>query len=190
MTSHYLEDLTDADIVLESLPDDVVASVESRDRWTTSIQHAEGGLEFVVGDLQSWTPGQTVRVAFLGGSDESAIQEASRPISENANLMLDFKENGSYLTWSTQDTEYAAEIRVSFDAGGYFSPVGTDSVDRNIGLPQQPVGGLPNQRSLNLGGFPSAGPLPGGVPHGTSSFMRWEFTKNSWMSSVSAGRFS
>jgi hypothetical protein len=92
MTSRYLEDLTDADIVLESLPDDVVALMESRGRWTTSLQHAEGGLEFLVADLQSWTPGQTVRVAFLGGSEElySAIEEATRPISENANLVLDF----------------------------------------------------------------------------------------------------
>jgi hypothetical protein len=155
MASHYLGDLSNGDIVLESLPEDVVASMESRDRWTTSLQHVEGGLEFLVADLQSWTPGQTVRVAFLGGSEKlhGAIEEATQPISENANLILDFKENGSYRTWSMQDTEYAAEIRISFDANGYFSLVGTDSVNPNVGLPQQPVGGLPYQRSMNLGGF-------------------------------------
>ncbi|MFC9356444.1 hypothetical protein ACFTZB_07650 [Rhodococcus sp. NPDC057014] len=155
MATHYLQDLTDEDIVLEALPDDVLASMESRDRWTTSLPHADGGLEYLVADLQSWTPGQTVRVAFLGGSDElySEIEEATRPISEAANLVLDFKEARSYRVWSPQDAEYAAEIRVSFDAGGYFSLVGTDSVNPNIGLPHQPVGGLPYQRSLNLGGF-------------------------------------
>ncbi len=57
-----------------------------------------------------------------------------------------------YRTWTTGDTEYRAEIRVSFDAARYFSSSGTDSVNPNIGLPQQPVGGRPNQRSLNLGG--------------------------------------
>src|SRR4051794_33127601 len=67
MASHYLQDVTENDIVLEALPDDVVASMESRDRWTTSLENVEGGLEFLVADLQSWTPGQTVRVAFLGG---------------------------------------------------------------------------------------------------------------------------
>ena len=42
---------------------------------------------------------------------------------------------------------------MSFDTGGYFSLVGTDSANPSIGLPQQPVGGGPHQRSLNLGGF-------------------------------------
>lgn len=155
MESHYLQDLKAGDIVLESLPEDVVASMESRDRWMASLRYAEGGLEFLVADLQSWTPGQVVRVAFLGGSPQlyQAIEETTRPISGMANIVLDFKHGGSYRTWSTSDTEYAAEIRVSFDAGGYFSLVGTDSVNPHIGLPGQPVGGAPHQRSLNLGGF-------------------------------------
>jgi hypothetical protein len=155
MESHFLQDLKADDIVLESLPEEVVASMESRDRWMASLRYAEGGLEFLVADLQSWTPGQIVRVAFLGGSPQlyQAIQEATRPISEIANVVLDFKHGGSYRTWSTEDTEYAAEIRVSFDAGGYFSLVGTDSVNPHIGLPGQPVGGASNQRTLNLGGF-------------------------------------
>jgi hypothetical protein len=96
-----------------------------------------------------------VRVAFLGGSPPlyRAIEEATRPIPETANVVLDFKQGGSYRTWSTADTAYAAEIRVSFDAAGYFSLVGTDSINPHIGLPRQPVGGAPNQRTLNLGGF-------------------------------------
>jgi hypothetical protein len=155
MESHFLQDLKVGDIVLESLPEDVVASMESRDRWMASLRYAEGGLEFLVADLQSWAPGQVVRVAFLGGSPPlyQAIEEATRPISETANIVLDFRQGGSYRTWSTSDTEYAAEIRVSFDAAGYFSLVGTDCVNPHIGLHGQPVGGAPNQRTLNLGGF-------------------------------------
>lgn len=160
MEGHYLQDLEADDLVLEALPEEVVASMEARDRWMANLRYAEGGLEFLAADLQSWTPGQVVRVAFLGGSPEThqAIQEATQPISEIANIILDFKQDGSYRTWATDDTEYSAEIRVSFDASGYFSLVGTDSVNPHIGLPQHPVGGAPHQRSLNLGGFHATRP--------------------------------
>lgn len=160
MERHFLQDLQAGDIVLESLPECVLASMESRDRWLASLSYEEGGLEFLIADLQSWAPGQVVRVAFLGGSAElhQAIEEAARPISETANIALDFKENGTYRTWSAEDTEYAAEIRISFDAEGYFSLVGTDSINPHIGLPAHPVGGAPHQRTLNLGGFNAARP--------------------------------
>ena len=159
--THDIDSQQEHDIVLESLPDEVVASMESRDRWMASLQYEQGGLEFLVADLQSWTPGATVRVAFLGGSADvhAKIEEATQQITESANLTLAFKnDDGSYRTWTTADTEYAAEIRISFDRGGYFSLVGTDSVNPNIGLPEQPVGGRPNQRSLNLNGFDQALP--------------------------------
>jgi hypothetical protein len=158
--THRLENLQPDDIVLDALPDEVLASMESRDRWMASLQYAEGGLEFLVADLQSWTPGQAVRVAFLGGSAElhAQIEEATNEIGEAANVTLDFKDDGVYRTWTTDDNECAAEIRVSFDLGGYFSLVGTDSVNPNIGLSQEAVGGRPHQRSLNLGGFGEALP--------------------------------
>ena len=79
---HYLENLSAGEIVLESLPDEVLASMENRDRWMAGLQYKEGALEFLVADLQSWTPGQTVRVAFLGGSPDlwKAIEDATREI--------------------------------------------------------------------------------------------------------------
>jgi hypothetical protein len=171
MESHFLQDLETGDIVLESLPDDVLASMESRDRWMANLRYAEGGVEFLVADLQSWTPGQVVRVAFLGGSPElhRAIREATGSISESANIVLDFKQGESFRTWSTEDTEYNAEIRVSFDADGYFSLVGTDSINPYIGLSQRPVGGAPHQRTLNLGGFAAA------LPEGWEGITRHEF---------------
>jgi len=169
--SHFLKDLKGDDIVLEALPDEVAASMEVRDRWMASLRYAEGGLEFFVADLQAWTPSQTIRVAFLGGSTtlHKAIEDATREIAEAANITLDFKDAGGYRTWSTSDTERKAEIRVSFDQDGYFSLVGTDSVNATIGLPQQPVGGAPNQRSLNLGGFDVA------LPSGWEGTTRHEF---------------
>jgi hypothetical protein len=153
--SHPLENLQPDDIVLEALPDDVLASMESRDRWMASLQYAQGGLEFLVADLQAWTPGQVVRVAFLGGSSElhAKIEAATQQLVDAAGITLDFRDDGGYRTWTTNDTEHVAEIRVSFDLGGYFSLVGTDSVNTSIGMPHEPVGGRPHQRSLNLGGF-------------------------------------
>jgi hypothetical protein len=158
--AQQLENLQPDDIVLDALPDEVLASMESRDRWMASLQYAEGGLEYLVADLQSWTPGQTVRVAFLGGSPElhAKIEDATQEIAEAANITLDFKADGGYRTWTTEDTQLGAEIRISFDLDGYFSLVGTDSVNPNIGLPQHAVGGRPHQRSLNLGGFDVALP--------------------------------
>jgi hypothetical protein len=156
----HLDDLQPEDIVLDALPDDVLATMESRDRWMAGLQYDAGGLEFLVADLQAWTPGQTVRVAFLGGSDTlyEAIEGATQEISDTANLTLDFREDGAFRKWTASDTDYAAEIRVSFDMPGYFSLVGTDSVNPNIGLPQQPVGGAPHQRSLNLSRYDVALP--------------------------------
>jgi hypothetical protein len=142
-------------IILESLPDPVVASMESRDRWMAGLSYQTGGLEFLVSDLQAWTPGQTLRVAFLGGDPEvhAAIEEATRQITDAANLTLDFRKDGGFRTWSPSDRQYAAEIRVSFDQTGRFSLLGNDSVSLHIGASTGPVGGRPHQRSLNLEGF-------------------------------------
>lgn len=155
---HPLENLTDDDIVLDSLPDSVVASMEARDAWISSLPRTSSGLEFIVSDVQSWTPGQSVRVAFLGGSADLRrdIVEATAQITEACNLTLDFGwdgESDTFHEWSPGDTELSAEIRVSFDMGGYWSLVGTDSSNPNIGLPAGSIGGRPHQRSLNLGGF-------------------------------------
>jgi hypothetical protein len=148
------------DLILDVLPDQVVATMESRDRWAKSLRQDHDDLEFLLADLQSWTPGQHVRVAFRGGDDHlyAAIESATQEISEAANLTLDFRQDGAYRTWSTEDVEYAGEIRVSFDQEGFFSLIGTDSVNPAIGSPRQLIGGRPYQISLNLGGFTDALP--------------------------------
>ncbi|MCB5168838.1 hypothetical protein LG634_28960 [Streptomyces bambusae] len=140
---------------LESLPDDVVASIEVRDRWRRA---SAGELEFLVTDIARWTPGSTVRVAFLDGTAQlhADIAGATAQITDACNLTLDFGHDeaaGTFRRWTTADTEYAAEIRVSFDMQGFFSLVGTDSTDPTIGAGGGPIGGNPGQRSLNLGRF-------------------------------------
>lgn len=143
------------DIVLEALPDEVIASMESRDRWLTTLPHGTDAFEFVISDLQAWAPGQTVRVAFLGGNAQlhAAIEDACQQLTRACDLTLSFRDGDAFRTWSPRDRQYAAEIRVGFDMAGYFSLVGTDSIASNIGPPGDPVGGRPNQRSLNLSGF-------------------------------------
>ena len=150
--------MTPEHFILESLPDDVIASIDARDAFIRSLPPGGGGVEFVVADLQKWRPGRTIRVGFLGGATalHQDIAEATRQISDSCNLTLDFGRNaatGAYRTWSESDTTYSAEIRVSFDQGGFFSLVGTDSIDAGLGGSFSPVGGRPGQRSLNLGGF-------------------------------------
>ncbi len=161
---------TDADgpglspgIRLESLPDQVVASLEVRDAWRRQVASNSEGLEFIVSDLARWRPGSVVRVAFLDGDAElhRHIEQATRQITDACNLSLDFGRDpatGEYRRWSETDTAYAAEIRVSFDRDGFWSLVGTDSTDRTVGAPGYPDGGRPGQRSLNLGGFTSGRP--------------------------------
>ncbi|MEU3746257.1 MULTISPECIES: hypothetical protein [Streptomyces] len=140
---------------LESLPDEVIAEIEVRDRWRRAT--AADGLEFLVTDIGRWPLGRTVRVAFLDGDDQlhADIAEATEQITGACNLTLDFGQNGAgtFRRWTTSDTVLAAEIRVSFDLPGFFSLVGTDSTDSAIGAGGGPVGGNPGQRSLNLGRF-------------------------------------
>ena len=149
----------DDEFFFEALPEHVISTMEVRDRWfTRSAPSPDDSQAFVVEDLLRWRPGQTVRVAFLGGDTQlhSDIAEATRQITEACNIKFDFgfnEQTGTFRKWSTNDQEYSAEIRVSFDQDGFFSLVGTDSVNLNIGGPGQAVGGRPNQRSLNLGGF-------------------------------------
>lgn len=150
--------LSDQDIVLDDLPEDVVASIETRDRYLANLgMDGTLGFEFVVDDLKRWRPGQSVRVAFNGGSTDLRrdIAQATQPISDACNLTLDFgdPDNGGFREWSATDTEYKGEIRLSFDQKGYFSLVGTDSTNAIIGSPTGAVGGRPGQLSLNLGGF-------------------------------------
>ncbi len=158
MADHVLSRLRDDDVVLDNLPDSIQASLEVRERFLDSLPSDSGGFRFIAADLQRWRPSDTVTVAFLGGDSDlhREIAAATEVISEACNLTLDFgvdESTGAHRTWSEEDQEYQADIRVSFDKSGYWSLVGTDSIDPQIGFAHQDVGGRPYQRSLNLGGF-------------------------------------
>lgn len=151
------------DVVLDKMPKSVQASLAERRRFLQSLPPDAGGLEFRLADLRRWRPGETLTVAFLGGDTHlhRDIAEATRAITDACHINLDFgldEATGSYRTWSEDDKEYRADIRVSFDRDGYWSLVGTDSVDPKIGDPSEDEGGRPHQRSLNLGDFTSYRP--------------------------------
>jgi hypothetical protein len=160
--------------ILEDLPDSVVAALEVRDRWREKFAESDKTLEFVVADLQKWPTGSVVRVAFLDGDPalHADVASATQQISDAMNLELDFgydAASGTYRRWAVSDTVLQAEIRVSFDMGGYWSLVGTDSTDATIDPSGGPIGGLPGQRSLNLGGYKA------GKPQGWEGTVRHEF---------------
>jgi hypothetical protein len=158
MRAGIVELLRDSDVVLDALPDELAAAIEIRDDWVRRLPPGNGGLEFLVADLQRWIPGDKIRVAFLGGSSElhRQIADATRDITAVANIDLNFGPGaaaGRFRSWSETDQQYAAELRVSFDRPGNWSLVGTDNTDENIGHPSHDVGGHPWQRSVNFGAF-------------------------------------
>lgn len=102
-----------------------------------------------------WTPGSTILVAFNGGSSSlhKAIAEQAIQWTKFANITLDFGFNpatGTYRTWSANDTERVAHIRIGFNQPGYWSFVGTDSI-ANF----SPA----NAASMNYENFADAWPL-------------------------------
>lgn len=160
--------------ILEALPDAVVASLEVRDAWRKQLADSTAGLEFIVTDLQAWPVGSVVRVAFLDGDSalHADVASATEQIAAAMNLTLDFgfdEATGTFRRWTLNDTMLSAEIRVSFDFDGYWSLLGTDSTDVTIDPSGGPIGGLPNQRSLNLGGYKDS------KPQGWEGTVRHEF---------------
>src|SRR6476660_9027590 len=143
---------------VEIYPDAQQARIEARDRFLRNLPPDIGGdpLEFVIDSALLWNPGQALRVAFRGGSDDlyRKIADVADEWSNHGNITFDFTDHDTneFRTWSADDTEYAGDIRISFTFAGYWSLVGTDSIDRSI----VPV----NEPSMNFGGFPRS--LPNG----------------------------
>lgn len=159
--------------IFEAYPSDVLASKQVYQQHLATSGAAVQNVPFylIAPKLQRWVPGQIVRVAFNGGNQDlyqKISTVTSRWITETgANIRFSFKNSaGNYRTWTPDDAEYAAEIRIAFytDArGGNWSHVGTDSVNANL------VGGTPGQASMNLGGFDRE------LPFGWQSIVLHEF---------------
>lgn len=117
-----------------------------------------------------WETGSTVLVAFNGGTSDlhAAIARVAGEWSKYANVKLDFgldASTGKYRSWTPQDASYAAHIRIGFDQPGYYSALGTDSVNQN------PFG--PGVQSMNFRGFDVRWPAT--MPAGWERVVRHEF---------------
>ncbi len=137
---------------LESFPDKIQAKLENRDRFLKALPRNVNGfsLEYVIRRTKRWHPGQTIRVAFLGGdaSLRNDIASVATEWATFANLKLDFGVTqgvGIYREWAPTDNQYAAELRISFNQDDYWSFVGTDSIDTSV------TGS--GEASMNFGGF-------------------------------------
>ena len=137
-----MPDLYVWEMLVDALPDSLQIAV---DRQTV----ADSDLEFVISRAKRWTPGQTVVVAFRGGSDAlyEKIAEAASGWLAFGNLALEFKDpaTGAFHLWRPSDTEFFFDIRISFDQPGYWSLVGNDSVNAGITTP--------GEASMNFGGY-------------------------------------
>jgi hypothetical protein len=139
--------------VLESLPNRFQARTEQRKRTLSQVPPAPSlGLapKAVLNLTKRWSNGQTIKIAFKGGSEalHKQIADVASGWTQFANLHFDFgvdPATGKYRAWKPSDADFTADIRVSFDQPGYYSLVGRDSVDRIISRP--------NEESLNLQGF-------------------------------------
>lgn len=137
--------------VMERYPERLQARMELRQRTFSTLKPASGlSPRFLFNLTKRWQPGQTLTVAFRGG-DTLLHRDIANAVTEwarYANLRFDFgvdPETGNYRSWSKSDTEFPADIRVSFDQAGYYSLVGNDSINRTITKP--------GEESLNLEGF-------------------------------------
>ena len=79
-------------LVLDTLPDAVVASMEVRDAWRGRASESGEGLEFLVTDLARWPPGST-RSGRLPRRRQRAARRSRRrdaQITDACNIQLDF----------------------------------------------------------------------------------------------------
>ncbi|HWV74794.1 MAG TPA: M12 family metallopeptidase, partial [Pseudosphingobacterium sp.] len=103
-------------------------------------------MELVMEDLKLWQTG-VLKVSFKGGDVilHKAIADTAAEWTKYANIVFDFGYNikaNTYRLWVSQDT---SPIRVGFDESGYWSWVGTQSVDEAFCKP--------GEITLNLEGF-------------------------------------
>ena len=144
--------------IMERLPSRVLQRVRDHHEMIAAGLNENHVLhpQFVVTTSKRWTPGQSVTVAFRGG--DKALHEkvavTAQTWSQSANVKFDFGKNattGEYRKWTPQDTQFAADIRISFNQQGYYSLVGRDSENPSLISPRE--------ESMNYEGFDRS--LPG-----------------------------
>jgi len=119
----------------------------------------------IILNSEEWKPGSVVTVAFNGGTPRlhALIERIASVWSQYGNIKFDFGRDasGHYRTWSPTDIDYKANVRVGFQAAGFWSAIGQDSINPDI---NQPV-----NETLNLGGYDQS------LPYEFAGIIRHEF---------------
>ena len=134
--------------IQEGLPDELFQGTERR---RLAIESSTS--EWTLPEIQSvilvprlWNPGQTITVAFKGGSQDlrANIANAARLWETTANIHFDFgnaRAGATFREWTESDIDYTANVRIAFNSGtqgGYWSAIGQESIDRSIRTPDKP----------------------------------------------------
>jgi hypothetical protein len=151
--------LADVDTSELEFPADLAKKELKAKRLTEEARSLRGSTDDLLVILRSnkWKPGKTLTVAFFSG-DSKAHERIERVVTEwtkYANIKFDFGRdaNGNYRRWTEDDVDYAADIRISFNAvnrgngwwRGWWSALGTSSSN-----PEETPQFVP---SMNLQGF-------------------------------------
>ncbi len=125
--------------IMEGYPDHIIERLILRDqRRKNGLPETLNGhpIQLVMEDLLLWDT-SVLTVSFKGGTAalHKRIADTAAAWSKSANIQFDFGQDsssGSCRTWVPGDT---SSIRVGFEAPGYWSFVGTDSLDPEICKP-------------------------------------------------------
>jgi len=147
-------------LFLEAYPENIQNRLDARDRllgeqsFLVKREKPPVSAKFVIKWIRRWTQGSTITVAFAGGSPElrSRIEKEAVEWSRYCNIKFDFHEGGKFREWSKADTDYKADIRIGFDLRGYWSVLGTESIDPDVCHA--------NEASMNFYDFPTTPPDP------------------------------
>lgn len=115
--------------IIEGYPDYLVRRIKEQEAERFKRKPTKK-MELVMEDLKLWQTG-VLKVSFKGGDValHKAIADTAAEWVKYANIVFDFGYNiktNSYRLWVPEDT---SPIRVGFDGSGYWSWVGTQSVD-------------------------------------------------------------
>ncbi len=143
---------------VEMLPPQLLTKLAAKQQRISTLPQRIAGKPraYAINSITRWQPGATVLVAFNGGNYElcSAIEQAARDwLANDVNLKLDFggdTTSKTYRQWRPTDSNYVADVRISFGESGYWSLVGSESVSVSIAPP--------GVASMNFEGFDVAKP--------------------------------
>lgn len=128
--------------IQEGFPPDEISRLQHR---TSNLRKGfqafdSESVQSVILKSRVWNPQeQPLTVAFLGGSVDlrEKIVSTVGAWSSAANIKFDFGTPGAFREWATTDRAYKADIRIAFDEKGYWSFVGSDSIDPSVTGPGQ-----------------------------------------------------